>query len=232
MDVFPKQWDAKIETAQVSYKRNLASTVRRTQQFHLGQRIFADKPLVQMTESECMANAPLTKCLPKTVGKFKFILVTPDTVAVNVNGIHNTLFTDKVTLAPRNARSKDENYESNDMQNAYSRTNEDETNENGARVSEEFSVQGYSDMSRPTNNRNVLSNGREIYQKRTLHSHQAIFPNILLRVTEANRTDRKIGNNRSNIKGLLRTKTGLTRYSSLSMQKKRRGSRGKKKLTT
>lgn len=57
-----------------------------------------------MTEKSLIANAPLTKLLSKTVGRFKVISETLDTVTVHEKGIHNTISMERLALATRDAR--------------------------------------------------------------------------------------------------------------------------------
>lgn len=53
-----------------------------------------------MTDPAYMANTLLTKLLSKTLGPFKVISASLDTVTMDENGVHNTVSTHKVTLAP------------------------------------------------------------------------------------------------------------------------------------
>lgn len=53
-----------------------------------------------MTDSACMANALLTKSLPKSLSPFTVISAAPESNQVDENGILNTVSIDRVTLAP------------------------------------------------------------------------------------------------------------------------------------
>lgn len=62
-----------------------------------------------MTESESMANEPLTKLQPKTVGRFKVIYATLDNATEDEDGIHNPkLYISRGMLAPTTHRPKRE----------------------------------------------------------------------------------------------------------------------------
>lgn len=98
LDVLHKQRDAKLRTSQAHYNHNLNRTVSHMLQFHPLQRVFVDRPQAQMTDSGRMANAFLTKLMLKTLGPFKVISVTPDTVTLDEKGIHNTLSVDRVMV--------------------------------------------------------------------------------------------------------------------------------------
>lgn len=69
-----------------------------------------------MTEPACMANAPPTKLLPKTLSPFKVISATLDTVAGDDIKIHNTISIPRVMLGPYSTRRTDETKRYSDLQ--------------------------------------------------------------------------------------------------------------------
>lgn len=124
--------------AQARHKCIYDRTVRRTPQFFSGQPFFVARPPVQMTESGRMANAPLTKLLPMTLGPIKVLSTTLYTVKWEENGIQNTVCLDIVMLFPYSVGGNDVTTRDIDTQVADSRGNGDETDENDARIIEQL----------------------------------------------------------------------------------------------
>lgn len=99
--------DAKLESSQACYKRNFNRTVWNIPQFQSGQYVFIDRSRAQMTESACMANAPLTELKSWTLCPFEIISTTPDAVTLDENGIHNTVSVHRAAFAPVIVQKKD-----------------------------------------------------------------------------------------------------------------------------
>lgn len=77
-------------------------------------------------------------------------------------------------------KNEDRADRNNDMPNAKYRMSEGKINENGARVSGEFLVQGILRHVETEKQTKYVSDGRDTDPKRTLHSHQVTFCSILL----------------------------------------------------
>lgn len=107
MDVLRKEMDENIATAQDRYKRNFYRAVRRTPPLYVAQHVSVDRVCTQMTETEGMANALLTKLLSKTMGLFKVMSATLDIVIVDEDGTYSTVSIGKVMVAPYNAHDND-----------------------------------------------------------------------------------------------------------------------------
>lgn len=59
---------------------------------------------MQRNEVAGVANLPVTKLLPNTVGRFRIKSVTLDTVTMSENWMNNTVCVDRVPLVPGTAR--------------------------------------------------------------------------------------------------------------------------------
>lgn len=93
-----------------------------------------------MTDSAHITNAVLTKWEPKLLGPSKVISVTLDTVRVDENKIDNSVFRDRVTIAPCNGRVHKWIIKDSDTENANYRKDEDGTDEYEARMIGEIAV--------------------------------------------------------------------------------------------
>lgn len=93
-----------------------------------------------MTESAGMANASLTKLLPKTFGPFRVISVTLVIVTSNEKGIHNTVSMDRMTLAPGTARCNDGADQNVSILRMRNNMSEDGADKNDKRIKGEFPV--------------------------------------------------------------------------------------------
>lgn len=105
--VLCKQANNKLTTDPGCYKGNFDRTFQRIPKFSPGPRVLIDRLPVQVTKFAYGANASKSKLLSKMVVRIKVISATPDTVTVDANGIHNTLFGDWATV-PRSNEPKDD----------------------------------------------------------------------------------------------------------------------------
>lgn len=118
MDVLQKQINPNLTAAQEGYKQNFDRTAQCMQHFYSGQSVFADRAPVQHFASMCMANATLTKLLPKTLGPFGVISAAPSTATEDEIEIHITVSIGRVMLVSYNAQGNGQAYQDCNTQNA------------------------------------------------------------------------------------------------------------------
>lgn len=94
-----------------------------------------------MTESACMANAPLSESMLQSLSHFKNISPTLDTVTLDESGIHNTVLGNQATLTRNNAPVQDITDQTNYSLDAGQPPTEDITYNDHASLTGEFLVQ-------------------------------------------------------------------------------------------
>lgn len=82
---------------------------------------------MESTKSANMTTTQLNNVLPKTLGPFKGISATPDSVRANQTRIHSNASLDRVTLSPHNAQSNGRTNRDNDRKKANYPSDEDGT---------------------------------------------------------------------------------------------------------
>lgn len=98
----------RLEYNQVHYKRCFDKSVRVIPTFLLGQYAHVDRPPEQQTAAPRLAHEPLLKLLWKTLGRFRIILTTRDTITIEKDGIYSTVSIYRFTRPPDKTDAKAE----------------------------------------------------------------------------------------------------------------------------
>lgn len=92
-----------LKAAQGRYKQDYDSKVSQIQTITPGQMVFIDRPPLLATPARSavkMAQSSYNKLIPRTLGPFQVVSVTPHTLTIDENGIHKQVKIDWASAAP------------------------------------------------------------------------------------------------------------------------------------